>query len=197
MKIIIVGANGTIGKKVTKALGSEHEIIPVGKTSGKFQVDISDPTSIKAMYQKIGKFDALISVSGKSFSQGSPNPDPYESAIRLKFMGQVNLVNIGKEFINEGGSFTLTSGILADSFVKGAVASTAINRAIEGFAQAVTTEIGRGIRVNVVSPGVLVESFDQYKDFFVGHIPVEGSVVAQFYKRSVLGVETGQIFKIF
>jgi NAD(P)-dependent dehydrogenase (short-subunit alcohol dehydrogenase family) len=198
MKIIIVGANGTVGKNAHLALKEGHEIVTVGKNSGQYQVDISDAKSVKAMFEKIGKFDALVSATGDvAFAPLSAlTADHWETGIRSKFLGQVNLVQIGKDYINEGGSFTLTSGILSEAFIAAGTSATAINRALEGFALSAAAEIGRGIRINVVSPGMLEESQSVYGAFFPGHIGVSGARVGQAFKRSVLGIETGRVFKV-
>lgn len=197
MKVVIVGGNGTIGKYVQEFLAG-HELVIVGRNSGEHQVDMTDPASVKKLFEKIGKFDALVAVAGEvAFAPLKElTSDHWETGIRSKFLGQVNLVSIGKDYINEGGSFTLTSGILSDSFIAAGVSATAINRAVEGFAQAAAAEIGRGIRINVVSPGMLEASAEHYGAFFPGHIPVPNCRVAQSYKRSVLGIETGKIFKV-
>jgi NAD(P)-dependent dehydrogenase (short-subunit alcohol dehydrogenase family) len=197
MKIIIIGANGTVGRKIVEALGTEHEIVKVGRNSGDIHADITDPKSLKAMYQKVGKFDAVVNASGDiAFAPLKElNTDHWEKGFNSKLMGQVNVVTIGKDFINEGGSFTLTSGVLTDAFIAYGVSGSAINSAIDGFARAAACEIGRGIRINVVSPGILEESMKAFGNFFPGHLPVPGAKVAQYYKRSVLGIETGQVFK--
>ncbi|WPU66590.1 short chain dehydrogenase [Peredibacter starrii] len=197
MKIVIVGATGTIGKRVTEFLSEGHEVITVGKTSGQFQVDIADPKSIRALFEKIGKFDALVSTTGDVafVPLKDLTNDHWEVGIRNKFLGQVNLVQIGKEYINEGGSFTLTSGILSQTFIAAGTSATSINRAVEGFAQAAAAEIGRGIRINVVSPDLLEDSKAAFGSFFPGHYGVIGCRVAQAYMKSVLGIETGRIYK--
>lgn len=197
MKIVIIGANGTIGKNVVTALGNEHQIIKVGRNSGDFHADITDTKSLKTLFEKIGKFDALVNASGDvAFAPFKDlNQDHWETGTRSKFLGQVNLVTIGKDYINDGGSFTLVSGILSTDYIAYGTSATAINRAVEGFAQAAAAEIGRGIRINVVSPAMLLESKEAYGAFFPGHIPVPGEKVAQYFKRSVLGIESGMVFR--
>lgn len=197
MKIVIVGATGTIGKRVTEFLSEGHEVITVGKRTGQYQADIADAKSVRALFEKIGKFDALVSATGDvAFVPFKDlNADHWEVGIRSKFLGQVNLVQIGKEFINDGGSFTLTSGILSSTFIAAGTSATAINRAVEGFVQAAAFEIGRGIRINVVSPDMLEDSKEAYGAFFPGHYGVAGCRVAQAYKKSVLGIETGKVYK--
>lgn len=197
-KIIVIGASGTIGKRVLEFLEPGNEVIKVGKTSGEHQVDISSPASIRSLFEKIGKFDALVSATGDvAFAPFDQiNADHWDMSYHSKFMGQVNLVMIGKEFINDGGSFTLTSGILSYDYIAAGTIATSINRAVEGFAQAAANEIGKGIRINVVAPEMLEDSAEKYGAFFPGHIGVPGCRVAQSYKKSVMGIETGRVYKV-
>jgi NAD(P)-dependent dehydrogenase (short-subunit alcohol dehydrogenase family) len=96
MKIIIIGASGTLGRKVTAALKDKHEIITAGSKSGDLQVDITSPESIEAFYKKAGKFDALVSVTGSGHfgPLSSMTPADFKKGIDSKLMGQVNLVLI-------------------------------------------------------------------------------------------------------
>jgi NAD(P)-dependent dehydrogenase (short-subunit alcohol dehydrogenase family) len=195
MKIIVVGASGTVGKNIVAALGNEHQLIKASRSSKEHPLDMTSPESIKKFFQQIGKFDALVVAAGDlGFAPlGQLSHDHWEKSFRSKLMGQVNLVTIGKDFINDGGSFTLTSGVLTEVFIQAGIVASSINRAVEGFALATAAEIGRGIRVNVVSPGLLEESAPQMGSFFPGHFPVPGARVGQFYKRAVLGIENGRV----
>lgn len=198
MKIVVFGAHGTIGSKISEALQG-HQLIKVSRSAGDYQADLADPHSLRAVFEKIGRFDALISAAGQVawVPLQDLGPEQWEVGIRSKFMGQVNLVSIGKDYINDGGSFTLTTGVLSEDFIKAGTSATAINRAVEGFAQSAAQEIGRGLRINVVSPNLLQESAAAYGDLFAGHPTVAGAKVAQAYKRSVLGLETGKIIRVF
>src|SRR4051794_39028795 len=101
MKIIIVGATGTIGKHVAAALEKEHEVIRAGSKSGDVQVDISSPESIEAMYKKVGAFDALVNTSGNGHfgPLGTMTDADFRVGINSKLMGQINLVLIGQHYI--------------------------------------------------------------------------------------------------
>lgn len=198
MKIVIVGASGTIGKKVTEALRGENEIITVGSKSGDVRVDITSTESIEAFYKQIGSFDALVSVTGNAHFgplKSMTNAD-FNIGIQSKLMGQINLVLIGQHYINPKGSFTLTSGILSDDpIVLGANPST-VNAAIDGFTRAAAIELENGVRINAVSAGV-VEDSPHYFPYFPGHIPVSMDRVANAYFKSVFGAITGQIIKVW
>ncbi|RFZ86095.1 short chain dehydrogenase [Mucilaginibacter terrenus] len=195
MKIIIVGASGTIGKHVTAALQNDHEVIKVGSKSGDLQVDISSPDSIENLYKQAGQFDALINVSGDGhFGPLTSMKDAdFRIGVESKLMGQVNLVLIGQHFINPKGSFTLTSGSLAeDPIVLGANLS-AVNAAVNGFVKGAAIELENGVRINTVAPTVVEES-PAYFPFFPGQTPVTMQRVTQAYVKSVLGAQTGQVY---
>ena len=198
MKIIVVGATGTIGSAVTKELGVRHDIVRVGATSGDVQVDISSQDSIRQMYQKIGIVDAVISTVGDAHfgSFDHLTQKEFEVGLNSKFLGQVNLVLLGRDSLNDGGSFTLTSGILSHDPIPGGAAVTPINAAVEGFVLGASIEMPRGLRINAVSPGLLDESVEKIGTFFRGHVPVPGWKVAKAYSKSVEGRLNGQVFRV-
>ncbi|AMS13936.1 short chain dehydrogenase [Pseudomonas chlororaphis] len=196
MKILLIGASGTIGSAVDKELSQRHEIIRIGRTSGDFQVDISDSTSIRALFEQIGRFDALICAAGNvSFAPlGEMSAQHFVLGLQDKLMGQVNLLLIGREFANDGASFTFTSGILNRDPIRSGASAALVNGAIDGFVRAAAIELPRGLRVNSVSPTVLEEAMDSYAPYFRGYKPVPGADVALAYAKSVEGLQTGQTY---
>ncbi|MCC8423525.1 short chain dehydrogenase [Mucilaginibacter sp. UR6-11] len=197
MKIIIIGATGTIGKHVTAALAQDHEIIKAGSKSGDFNVDISSVESIEAFYKQVGKFDSLVCVSGDGHfgPLGSMKEAHFRVGINSKLMGQVNLVLIGQHYINHKGSFTLTSGSLAEDPIILGTNLSAMNGAINGFVRGAAVELENALRINAVAPDVVEES-PIYFPYFPRHIPVTMNSVTQAYLRSVLGGQTGQVYKV-
>ncbi|TBO44418.1 short chain dehydrogenase [Pedobacter kyonggii] len=198
MKIIIIGATGTIGKHVTAALEKEHEVLKAGSKSGDLQVDISSVESIENFYKAAGKFDALVCISGDGHfgPLASMKDADFRTGVNNKLMGQVNLVLIGQHYVNPKGSFTLTSGSLAeDPVILGANLST-LNGAINGFVTGAAIELENGVRINAVAPGVVEES-PAYFPYFPGQIPVTMYRVTQAYVKSALGGQTGQVYKVF
>jgi NAD(P)-dependent dehydrogenase (short-subunit alcohol dehydrogenase family) len=199
MKIILIGANGTIGELVQTAMaGAGHEIVKVGRKSGDFQVDIESRESIRQLYQAVGSFDAVAVAAGEVvFAPLSQlTAENWQFSLGSKLMGQISLVQEAIPFIKERGSFTLVSGVLNDEPIFASAAAAAISGALEGFARAAAVERPKGLRINVVSPTILKESEAQFGPFFPGVIPVEGWRVAQAYKRAILGVQTGRVYKV-
>jgi len=198
MKIIIVGATGTIGKKVTAALKQKHEVISAASKSGDLQVDITSTASIEAFYKQAGKFDALVSITGAGHfgPLSTTTPEDFKIGINSKLMGQVNLVLIGQHYINPKGSFTLTSGILATDPVLHGANLSAVNGALNSFVAAAAIELENSVRINVVSAGV-VEDSPAHFDAFPGHIPVRMDRVVAGYEKSILGAGTGKVIEVF
>ena len=199
MKLLIVGGNGTIGKKVTSYFSDKNEVIVGGRTSGDVAVDISDSSSIKKMFEETGKVDAIICIAGEAkwadFNEISE--EDFYIGLKSKLMGQVNLVRIGKNYLNPNGSITLSTGILADDPVVGSTSAAMVNGAIHSFIQAVVLEIENGIRVNAVSLGMVEDSYERYAEAMPGHNAISMDKVVSAYVKSVNGSGNGQIIKIY
>lgn len=198
MKIILIGAEGDVGSATHSELSTRHDVIKVGRSSGDILADVSERASIDAMYQQAGKVDAVISAAGavhycplSEFTE-----EQFMLGLSNKVMGQVNVVLAGLEHVRDGGSFTLTSGVLdRDPVRMGASAATA-NGALGGFVVGAAIEMPRGIRINVVSPGLLDVSAEKFGSFFPGHEIVSSQRVGLAYARSVEGAVTGQVIVV-
>jgi len=195
MKIIVIGAEGTIGSAVCDELGSRHELIKVGRNSGDIHVDIADRSSIEAMYRNVGQADAMVCAAGSvHFGPLTElTQEQFVLGLTNKVMGQVNLVLAGLNHISDGGSFTLTSGVLDRDPVRMGSGAAAANGALGGFVVGAAIEMPRGIRINVVSPGLLEPSAKKYEGFFPGHVPVPSRRVGLAYAKSVDGAITGKV----
>ena len=198
MKILIVGASGTIGKFVVTALSERHEIVKAGSKSGDVQVDIKDSGSIRKMFDKVGKIDAVVATAGKVHFGEFAKMTEAEIGVGIKdkLMGQVNLVLIGRDFVKDNGSFTLTSGVLSHDPIRLGAGASLVNGALDSFVRAAAIELPHGLRINAISPGVLEESLPSYGLYFRGHDAVPGSRVANAYVKSIEGALTGQVFSV-
>jgi len=197
MKIIIVGASGTMGRYLTNAFGKEHEIITAATKNCEIQVDIASTSSIEKMYKQVGAYDALISTAGPTYvgPWKKLTDKEFRKGVDGKMMGQINLVLIGQHYINRGGSFTLISGALTHEPQLNFANASAANGAIEAFVKAAAIELGEGIRINAVSPTV-IENSPQYFPFFPGDIPVTMQQLEYGFRKSVFGANTGQVIKL-
>lgn len=199
MRILLVGATGTIGRAVSSELSKNHEVISASRQNSDISVDITSTESIRKMYEKIGKVDAVISTTGTNFfgPLEELTPENNEIAIQSKLKGQINLVLLGHDYVNDHGSFTLTTGIIMDDPIIGGISAAMAGGAIRSFVKSAAIELPRGIRINNVSPNVLVESMDKYQAYFHGFEPVPAYKVVLAYQKSVEGAQTGKTFRVY
>ena len=197
--VILIGAQGKMGQAALSGLG-KHNVITASR-SGEgcdFQVDITSRESIERLYQNVGSFDAVVNTAGycEYAPFGEMSDEQWQTTIQSKLMGQINLVNVGLNYINQGGSFTLISGILNIKPIPLAIADATTSGAIDTFVQCVAHELPRGIRINVVNPTVLEEAWDVYGEMMPGFQPVPGALVGKAFERSVDGFISGQVLYV-
>ena len=177
MKVLLVGHTGTLGKILLAGLQDKSvEVIRASRSAGDYRVEIADPESIRTLFSEIGTVDAIISAAGstvfKPFAELTPEEN--QRSIDSKLQGQVNL-----EFIPMGTSSALVNG------------------AIGAFVASAALEIGRGIRINAVSPNALAGSWETYAPSFQGFLPVADEKVFAAYEKSVFGIMTGRTFTVY
>ncbi|MEX1829683.1 short chain dehydrogenase [Luteibacter sp. CQ10] len=199
MKILIIGANGTLGRAVTAELEPRHDIVRAGRSSGDVRVDLCDATSVETMFGQVGELDAVICAAGSvpfkplaDFTEAD-----YLVGLHDKLLGQVRLVTAGTPHVRDGGSFTLITGILAEQPIVAGACASMVNGAVEAFVRGAAIELPRGLRINAVSPNVLVESMEGYGPFFRGFEPVTAARAARAFSRSVEGRQTGEVYKVW
>jgi NAD(P)-dependent dehydrogenase (short-subunit alcohol dehydrogenase family) len=197
MKIILIGASGTIGRKIAATVEKDHELVRVGSKSGDFRVDIGSTESIEKFFTEVGPFDTLISAAGDGHfgPLHSMTAKDFRKGLESKLLGQVNLVLIGQHYVRPKGSFTLTAGSLSEDPIALGANLSAVNAALEAFGRSAALELENGVRINVVSPTV-VEDSPGYFPYFPGHIPVTMDRVAAAYAKSAFGAQTGQVYKV-
>jgi NAD(P)-dependent dehydrogenase (short-subunit alcohol dehydrogenase family) len=199
MQILIIGGKGTIGKKVSEHFSKKHEVIIGGRNSGDVTVDIADSKSIKLMFETIGKVDAVICIAGEAkwAEFNTMTEEDFYIGLKSKLMGQVNLVRLGKDYVNAGGSFTLSTGILADHPVALTTSAAMVNGGIHSFVKAVSLELENSIRINVVSSGLVEDAVEIYEDYFPGHNPIPMKKVINGFVKSVQGSGNGEIIRMY
>lgn len=196
MKILVIGASGHVGTAAVEALESRHEVICRSRGTTP-AVDITDADSVATLFEEVGQVDAVISAVGtvpfKPLNELSR--DDYLSAFLGKVLSQLDIVRIGLPYVRDGGSFTLTSGILARQPIATGAAASLANGALESYVLAAAVELPRRVRINVVSPTVLAEATN-YHSAFPGFVPVASATVGQAFVKSVEGISTGQVLAL-
>ncbi|WP_163655498.1 short chain dehydrogenase [Listeria sp. PSOL-1] len=199
MKVLLVGASGTLGSAILERLNKKDEVITAGRHSGDVRVDITLVDSIREMYKTVGQVDAVISATGAAvFSPISElTPEKNSQTIQSKLSGQINLVLLGQDYVRDGGSFTLTTGIMMEDPIRQGASAAMANGAVAAFAKSAAIEMPRGIRINTVSPNALEESWEGLEAFFEGFEPVSAKRVAKAFEKSVHGAQTGQMYRVY
>src|SRR3954470_17218223 len=194
MRILVIGASGTIGKAVADALAARHDIVAASRNKSHEQVDIADPASLRALFERVGRVDAIVSAAGNAAWKTLVDLTDADFAFSLanKLMGQVNVARYGFGVVKDGGSITLTSGVLAQQPGSGSSAVSLVNAALEGFARAATLDAPRGIRINVVSPPLVAETLTAMGRDPSGGLPAAD--VARSYVESIEGSAGGKVF---
>ena len=203
LRILVIGASGTLGRAIVDELKPRHEIITAGSKSGDVRIDIADAASIVAGLAAAGPLDAVACAAGSAnfkplsaFAPASLTDSLYRLGLESKLMGQVNLTLAARDHLRDGGSITLITGILADEPIVYGTSLSMVNGAVEAFARAAAIELPRGLRINVVSPTVFAESMEGYGPYFRGFEPTPVARAARAFSRSIEGAQTGQVYKV-
>ncbi|MEO8810286.1 MAG: short chain dehydrogenase [Rhodanobacter sp.] len=203
MRILLVGASGTLGRAVAAELAQRHEIISAGRESGDVRMDLTRADSIRRGLAEAGALDAVVCTAGSvtfaplvDFVAADLGNSLHTLGIADKLLGQVNLALAARDVLREGGSITLIAGSLSQQPVAQGSSASLVNGAIESFVRAVAIELSRGLRINAVSPCVLTESLDSYGPYFRGFESVPAARAALACSRSVEGAQTGQVYAV-
>jgi NAD(P)-dependent dehydrogenase (short-subunit alcohol dehydrogenase family) len=193
--VILIGALGKMGQAALTGLGN-HKVITAGRSGNVDHiVDITSEQSIRNLYETVGNFDAVVNTVGfceyATFAEMTETQ--WMTTVMSKMMGQINLVRIGQEYIADGGSFTLVSGILNTKPIPFAIADATTSGAIDTFVKIVSLEMPRNTRINVVNPTVLAEAWDVYGEMMAGFQPVPAALVGKAFERSVDGFINGEV----
>jgi NAD(P)-dependent dehydrogenase (short-subunit alcohol dehydrogenase family) len=195
MKVMVIGATGTIGSAIVNALDSSHEVIRVSRKGTEITADIRDVASIRAMYEKAGKVDAVLCAAGSGAWKplAQLTEDDFAMSLGYKLMGQVNVIRYGLDHVTDGGVIAVTSGILSRSPMVGSAAISLVNCGLEGFVRAAALEAPRNIRVNTIAPPWVSETLVE-----MGSDPANGlpaATVAETYVSVLTSNVTGQVIE--
>ena len=197
MKVLVIGATGSIGGVVAATLDVRgHEVVRASR-SGEQSVDVTAPASIRSLFERVSPVDAVVvAVGSVPFKPLTDlDRDDYLAAFTGKTLAQLDVVRVALDHVTDGGSITLTSGVLAREPIATGAAAAMANGALESFVITAAAEAPRGIRINAVSPDVLANS-PGYFSTFPGHRPVTDDEVGQAYVRAVEGIVTGRVLPV-
>ncbi|MBN2551924.1 MAG: short chain dehydrogenase [Spirochaetales bacterium] len=191
MRVLVIGAGGTIGRAVVGLLNTDHEVLQASRSAG-ISIDIEDAGSIRRAFARLSPLDAIVVTAGSApFGRlDELGEADFYAAIRGKLMGQVNVALLSKEALREQGSLTLTSGILSRSPWPGSAPVAMVNGALESFVRAAAIDRKALHRINIVSPPLIAETARK-RGMSEPGVPV--MEVARLYVEAVTGNQTGQV----
>jgi NAD(P)-dependent dehydrogenase (short-subunit alcohol dehydrogenase family) len=198
LRILAVGGTGVVGQAAISDLCKRHEIVTAGRNSGDLRVDVMDEASVALLFAAAGAVDAVITTTGHGHfgPVAEMTAAQFRKGVDDKLMGQINVALAALRHVRDGGSITLTSGVTNRDFIRMGSNAASMNGALDDFARGAAVEMPRGLRINVVSPGLLEESATKYDGFFPGHQPVAAARVGLAYTKCVEGGLNGQVVAV-
>jgi NAD(P)-dependent dehydrogenase (short-subunit alcohol dehydrogenase family) len=160
MKVIVIGASGTIGKAVATALSDAgHEVIRVSRHTQP-SLNLDDPASIDGFFKTLGVVDAIVCAAGNAAfgSITQLSDEQIQLCLNSKLLGQVNLVRKGLSHLRPGGVFVLTGGIMAFNPWPQASAVALVNAGLDGFVRGAALDLKDQCRILIVHPPLVRES---------------------------------------
>ncbi|WP_029089789.1 short chain dehydrogenase [Brevibacterium album] len=197
MKVLVIGANGNVGGVAAAALEERgHEVVRASRSTEP-GVDITDPASTSALFEAVGAVDAVLVASGAvPFRPVTElTHEDYLSGFLSKALSQIDVARAALDHVADGGSITLTTGVLSREPIATGAAAAAANGAVDAYVMVAAAEAPRGIRVNAVSPDVLANS-PHYHPAFPGHRPVTDEEVGTAYVLAVEGLVNGRVLPV-
>lgn len=173
-RVVVIGGTSGIGLAVARGALAESAQVVVGSSRERkvsaakdllpgaeaLVVDVKDEASIAAFFERIGPFDHLVFTAGdwERMFNGGPlatlDLTAAATTFTVRFWGALAAAKHAHKHIREGGSITLTDGMIAHSARKGAAIAGAMAGAIEHLTRALAVDLAP-IRVNAVCPGLI------------------------------------------
>lgn len=191
MKVIVIGATGTIGKAVADLFKEKgHEVVEASRSS-QHSIDLTDPSSIDRFYEGVNEVDAIITAAGDAafVALNQLTEEQIQLSLNSKLMGQINAVRKGLGKLRSGGVVVITGGILAYAPAPQTSMIAMVNLGLEGFAKAAALDLTEGKRIVIVHPPWVAETA---KAFGMDPAPwPDAAKVAQAYLSAVEGGKNG------
>jgi nucleoside-diphosphate-sugar epimerase len=117
MRVMVVGATGTVGTAVSGVLEHGHEVVRASRR-GDPRVDLDDRDSIAALADGLGGVDAVICCAASAPLTPLLDGD-FMPSLQAKLLGQVELARTAIAHLPDEGSVTLTSGRIPEATPRG------------------------------------------------------------------------------
>ncbi len=190
MRVIVIGGTGTIGGAVVEALQGAHEVIAASR-SGEPRVDLADAGTIARLLERFDDVDAVVCCAANA-PLVPLTDERLVASIEPKLLGQLTVAIHAARRLRDGGSITLTSGAIPEGTAD-ASGGALVNAGLEAFVRAAAQDLGRGLRINAVSPGWVAETLAELGMDATQGVPAAD--VARAYVAAVEGAMSGEILR--
>ena len=203
---VVTGGNSGIGLATAKLFHAEGAKVAIAgrdqktldeaaKTVGEgtlaVRADVAKLSDIDALFsavqKKFGKVDVLFANAGVAkFAPAEQSAEPFfDEQFDINVKGLYFTIQKALPLMKDGGSIILNASVAGQKGTGYATVYAATKAAVRSFARTLTTElVGRGIRVNVVSPGPIEtpifgrtglpqEQIDEFAKEIVGNVPMK------------------------
>jgi NAD(P)-dependent dehydrogenase (short-subunit alcohol dehydrogenase family) len=227
-RVVVIGGTSGIGLAVAQAALADGAAVIVGSSNASkvaaageklaggeaHSVDVKNEASVEAFFERVGAFDHLVFTAGDWSLTGGGRIEKLDvpaaaSLFAVRFWGAITAVKHSVKRIREGGSVTLTDGMIAHRSRKGAALSTAMAGAVEHLTRGLAVDLAP-IRVNAVCPGAIrtdvwnvipAEQREERIQRMTGRLPVarigEPEECAEAYLYLMRGgYTTGQVLRV-
>ena len=150
-QVVITGRNAKTLEDAVKSIG--NGILAV-------QSDVAKAADLDKLYaavsKKFGKIDVLFVNAGiyKFAPLASTSESLYDELFDINTRGAYFTIQKALPFLNDGASIILNTSVAGEVGVVNGTAYAATKAALRSFTRSIAAElVGRGIRVNAVSPG--------------------------------------------
>jgi NAD(P)-dependent dehydrogenase (short-subunit alcohol dehydrogenase family) len=108
-RVLLIGAEGTLGRAVAAELAPRHDLLSAGRTSGELRLDLTDVDSMREALAQAGPLDAVVCAAGNVHFAPllQMTAENWQLGLTDKLMGQVSLSLLAAEYLRDGGSITL------------------------------------------------------------------------------------------
>ncbi len=174
-RVVVIGGASGIGFAVAQAaLREGAQVVVASSQEARVQaaaaqlgdgatgaaVDVNDEASLAGFFARVGPFDHLAFTAGDwGGSLFAPTRDldlaAAQAGFTVRFWGALAAVKHACPTLRDGGSITLTSGMLAHRPMKGAPVATAVGGAVEHLTRGLAVDLAP-LRVNAVCPGIVL-----------------------------------------
>jgi NAD(P)-dependent dehydrogenase (short-subunit alcohol dehydrogenase family) len=171
-RIAIIGGRSGIGAAVAQAAADAGAEVIIGSSSKAklqgalgavteqveaWQIDVTTEESVREFFEKLGEVDHVAVTVGASYSPAlvvQSDLSESQKPFLVKYWGQFLVSKYAGPKLTEGGSITLTSGILSQSPSKNLAVQASVNAAVEALGRTLAIELAPR-RANVISPGFI------------------------------------------